>query len=157
LTSAGALDTSFNGSGQQPGAPGVAALTLSSSPNYDSIRGARALPDGHILVIGQNAKVADSDGASNIALLRLNDDAAWDASYGDAAHPGWMSLNIGGKSDSYGGPGSSAVDAGDGRILVGIGATDSNDHACIGLLRIVADRLYDSGFDAPLPMPTCPQ
>jgi hypothetical protein len=66
-------------------------------------------------------------------------------------------LNIGGKSDSYGGPGSLAVDVRDGRILVGIGATDANDHGCVGLLRIVPDRLHDSGFDAPPPMPTCPQ
>ena len=157
LTSAGTVDMTFNGNGQQSGPPGVAVLTLSSNPSNDGIRGATPLPDGYILVVGQNAKVADSDGMSNISLARLRDDAAWDASYGDTAHPGWASLNIGGKSDSYGGPGSPPVEARDGRILVAIGATDANDHACIGLLRIVPDRLLDAGFDAPTPMPTCPQ
>jgi uncharacterized delta-60 repeat protein len=157
LTSAGTVDATFNDNGQQAGAPGVAVISLSSNPEYDGILGAQALPDGHILVVGQNAKVTDDDGTFNISLLRLKDDAAWDVSFGDVEHPGWASLNIGGKSESDGRPYALAVDPRDGRIVVGIVTSDANDGGCVGLLRIVADRLLDASFDEAPAMPTCPQ
>lgn len=157
LTSAGLVDTSFNGNNQQAGVPGVATVTLSSNSDYDEILGAQPLGDGHILVVGQNAKVDASDGVFNISLLRLNDDAGWDQSFGAAAHPGWFSLNIGGQSTSDGRPFSMGVDTRNGNILVGISTSDSSGHGCVGLIRIVADRLFDGAFDAPPAMPICPQ
>ena len=157
LTSAGLVDATFNGNNQQAGAPGVATLTLSSNPDYDEILGAQPIGDGHILVVGRNAQVEDSDGVFNISLLRLNDDAGWDQSFGAAGHPGWSSLNIGGHSTSDGRPYSMSLDTRNGNILIGISTSDSNGHGCVGLIRIVADRLFDGAFEVPPAMPNCPQ
>ena len=157
LTSSGSVDETFNGNGMQAGTPGVAVLTLSPDPTYDSIQATRPLADGHILVVGQNGKVTDTDGTWNISLLRLNEDGSWDASFGDAVHPGWASVNIAGKASSYGAAESIGDDPHDARILVGIVTGDANDNACIGLLRIVPDRLIDSDFESATAMPVCPQ
>lgn len=157
LTTSGQTDVTFNGSGQQAGSPGVATFSLSGNTLYDEVLGTQPMPDGHILVVGRNAKVSDSDGTFNISLLRLNDDASWDTSFGDAAHPGWASINVGGMANSFASPGAIAVDPRNGRIVAGIGTSDSNGNNCRGLIRVVADRLFDSAFDEIPPMPNCPQ
>jgi hypothetical protein len=158
LTSSGIADMTFNSSNQQPGTPGVAVLTVSGNELYDLILGAQPLPDGHILVIGGNAAAANTDATYfNISLLRLNEDAGWDTSFGDAAHPGWASINIGGLVSSDGRAYSMALDPRNGRIVAGIGTSDSNGQGCSGLIRVIGDQLFGNAFDGTSPMPTCPQ
>ena len=157
LTASGLGDTAFNASNQQEGSPGVAVITLTQNVDYDQILGAQPLPDGHIFAIGQNGPVKSGDGTYNISLLRLSEDAGWDTSFGDAAHPGWSSITIGGLPNSDARPLSMAVDPRNGRLVSGIGTSDSNGHGCIGLIRIVADRVSADAFDVEAPMPNCPQ
>jgi uncharacterized delta-60 repeat protein len=157
LTSTGVPDVTFNGNAQQPGQPGVVVLSLSSNPDADEILGAQPLPDGHILAVGQTAKVVEAPGVFNLSLLRLNHDASWDSSFGNAAHAGWTSLSIGGKDSSDTRPESLGLDSRDGKLIVGFGTNDANDNACLGLLRVIPDRLLDASFDEVPVMPTCPQ
>jgi len=54
-------------------------------------------------------------------------------------------------------PESMSVDPRNGRIVAGIGTSDSSGKGCVGLIRVVVDRLFDSAFDEVPPMPNCPQ
>lgn len=155
LTSGGALDTSFNGSSQQPGFPGLAAPVLTDDGYFDGLVAAIPLMDGHILGIGDAGFAVDGDGATNLALVRLGDDSSYDASFGDAAHPGWASLNIGGGANGFTRARAAVSDA-DGHVFVTIGANDGNLHGCNGILRLIADRVFDDRFEAPPVAPACP-
>jgi len=150
-TAAGGPDPSFNGGGQQPGGPGWAALDIDSGSSLAGLWQAHVLPDGHLFAVGE-VGVSYINGA----LIRLNSDASYDTSYGDAAHPGWAQLNIGGTASSSTYVRALAADA-EGRVLVTLTLTDANGHFCSGLVRIVPDRLSDSGFEPAAAMPNCPQ
>jgi uncharacterized delta-60 repeat protein len=156
LTIGGALDTSFNGSSQQPGFPGLAAPPVTSGDYFDGLTAAIPLADGHILGVGDAGFAADGDGATNLALLRLSDDSSYDASFGDAAHPGWASLNIGSGVNGFTRVRVTASDVG-GHAFVAIEANDGNLHGCIGIVRLIPDRLFENRFDAPPATPACPQ
>ena len=157
ITATGAADLTFNGGSQQPGSPGVAVPVVSGNFQYDYLVAAQPLPDGHILAVGDAGYAAVSDGSTfNIALLRFNDDASFDAAFGDAVHPGWSSINIGGSANSSGVVGAFTTDSAN-RAYVAISTSDANGKNCWGLLRLIPDRLVDHGFDDIPVMPTCPQ
>ena len=144
LDSNGMIDETFNASSQQSGYPGLASLLLSSDPNTDEVIGAAPLTDGHIFAAGTAGSVGDADGPSNLALVRLNDDASYDTSFGDAAHPGWAGLNLGGPSTATTTAKAFKVDAaGRAWIAVSIGATTS----CAALVRVIPDRIFDDRFE----------
>src|ERR1700741_2548349 len=84
VTVGGALDETFNGNAQSPDFPGLASLSLGTSSYFDGLDYALPLADGHILGIGDVGPVAEGDGAYDLALVRLADDAALDAAFGDA-------------------------------------------------------------------------
>ena len=155
LTGAGAFDAAFNASGQQPGYAGFATPTVSATPE-DFLWSVLPLPDGHLFAIGESGFLADGDGATNIALLRLNSDSSYDASFGAAAHAGWTSLNVYGTADSNNHTRSVVAD-GAGFAYATIFVNDGNAQSCAGLIRVIPDRLLDSSFDAPAAAPTCPQ
>jgi uncharacterized delta-60 repeat protein len=156
VTAAGTADVMFNNNGQQPGYPGFAELIVSGDPNADYLVSAQPLPDGHILAVGNAGYVSAGDGQTDLALLRLNDDASYDASFGDTNHPGWASLNIAGTGSSNTSAQALTVDP-SGRVLIAAYlAPDIGGHYCGALLRIIPDRLFNGGFDAPLSFPACP-
>jgi hypothetical protein len=157
VTASGQSDISFNGDGQQPGYPGFAQPVVSGDSNTDYLVAAQPLPDGHIFAVGDAGQIVPTNGASNLALLRLNDDASWDASFGDPAHPGWASINIGGLVSSNNYARSIAMD-GYGRMLIAASISgDANGNGCVVLIRAIPDRISDAGFDAASPFPGCPQ
>jgi uncharacterized delta-60 repeat protein len=151
----GALDAAFNGAAQQPGYPGFAALELGAPDYFNGLSFALPLPDGHILGIGDAGQAMDGDGTVNLALVRLAEDSAYDTAFGDAAHPGWGSLNIGGTATGTTRVVATGSDAA-GRVLVAVIAGDGVGHGCSGLIRIIPDRLLDNGFDEAPAMPKCP-
>ena len=122
ITSLGTSDITFNGNNQQPGVPGIAVPVISGSDFYDNLIAAQPLPDGHIFAVGDAGYAATGDGTSDIALLRLNEDSSFDQTFGDAAHPGWSSINIGGTNMSDGIARSIVNDEGSGRVLIAIAA-----------------------------------
>jgi uncharacterized delta-60 repeat protein len=154
LTSTGELDASFNGSGQQPGYAGLAAPPVTSTGYFDGLIAAIPLADGHILGIGDAGLAVDGDGVTNLALLRLEADSSYDAAFGDATHAGWASLNIAGGSAGFTRAYAAASDT-QGHVLVTLGAIDGNLHGCTGIVRLVADRLFDSRFETTA-VPACP-
>jgi uncharacterized delta-60 repeat protein len=154
LTTDGQPDATFNPENQQSGTPGVAAWQLSDG-DHDFLTDVMPLPDGHIFVLGESGHVAAGDGDINVALVRLNDDSSFDVSFGDAAHPGWSSVNVGGTDTSSTRPYAMAADSA-GRVLVAIASQDGSNH-CVGVARIVADRLLGASFDLAASMPSCPQ
>ena len=156
LDALGQPDATFNGSSQQPGAPGVAMPYVSGDGDNDFLIDVEPLSDGHILVVGGSGFAAGGDGVSNIAFLRLNSDSSYDTSFGDTAHPGWSSINIGGAADSVAYTQAVSLDTSS-RVITGINVTDANGHYCAAVLRIVPDRLLEARFDMPPAMPTCPQ
>lgn len=156
LTTEGHEDTTFNGASQQPGIPGSAVPTVSGDGQSDFLAGTQALPDGHILVVGDAGPVSAGDGLSNVAVLRLNGDASYDSSFGDAAHPGWASINIGGTNTSAAQTRALVLDKA-GRALAGIAVYPDGDHpGCSALIRLVPDRIGSSGFENAAAFPVCP-
>lgn len=153
----GAGDSTFNGNHQQSGSPGVAVLSLRSPSTYlDEIEGTVPMLDGHLIVVGSVGYAASGDGTGNVALMRLNDDASYDSSFGQDAHPGWTALNAGGLDDSMNAPSALTTDV-SGRILIAFNGSDPAGGSCLGILRVIPDRLLDASFDAAAPLPTCPQ
>jgi uncharacterized delta-60 repeat protein len=154
ITDVGTADATFNGNSQQPGFPGLAELALegNTSNGIDGIWAAYPTPDGHIFAI------SDVDlSPSSIALIRLNDDASYDQTFGDSTHLGWAALNVGGTASSNTYTRALAADS-SGHVFVSVdAASDANGHYCVGLIRVIPDRLLESGFDTPTAMPTCPQ
>ena len=148
----GAVNLSFNDVSQQAGFPGVAQLPVTGDPVNDYLAGALPLPDGHILaygLVGANPM--------RLALIRLAPDSAFDASFGDPQHPGWGTVNVGGLTTSDNFPHGASLDAG-GHVLLAFHTNDDGTgHGCVGLVRMIPDRLLDNGFDAAQSMPTCPQ
>jgi uncharacterized delta-60 repeat protein len=154
LTSGGALDSTFNGASQQPGFPGF-AIPVVSATSDDMLWSVLPLADGHLFALGESGFVASGDGATNIALLRLNSDSSYDPSFGDAAHTGWSSLNVYGTVTSNNHARMLVPDA-SGHALATIFVNDGDTHVCAGLIRVIPDRLLDGSFDASPVMPTCP-
>jgi uncharacterized delta-60 repeat protein len=156
LDTSGQPDTTFNGAAQQFGEPGVAVLHVSDG-DHDLLTDVMPLPDGHMIVLGESGYAAPGDGVSNVAIFRLNEDASSDTGFGDASHPGWHSINVGGLEASDTRPNAMTSDSA-GRLLVGISVwRDGNDHSCIGVARVIADRLSAGDFDTAPLMPSCPQ
>jgi len=155
LTQAGTLDATFNGNAQQPGYAGFAFLPVSADATTDYLVSALPLPDGHLVVVGNAGRFVASDGQSDIAVLRLNDDASYDASFGDALHPGWASINLGGADTSNGTSQAAAIDS-RGRLFIAGRATDSAGKSCTRILRLIPDRLFEGCFDPAAPYPDCP-
>ncbi len=156
-TAAGIADTSFNSNGQQPGYPGLAAPVVSGDSSIDLLVGAQPLADGHIFAVG-DAGPADSSFVrpTNIALLRLNNDSSYDASFGDATHPGWAAVNIGVAGTSTTIANALALDT-SGRAFVSFVGTDAIGNFCTGIIRAIPDQLFADSLD-PVPLaPTCPQ
>jgi len=156
LTGDGHGDNSFNGAGQQPGIPGSAIPEVSGGAESDFLTGALPLPDGHILVVGDAGPVSSGDGQSNVAVLRLNSDASYDASFGDAAHPGWASINIGGTNASWASAKALAPDHA-GRALAAIAVNpDGGYPGCSAIVRLMTDRVASDGFEDNPAFPACP-
>lgn len=157
VTASGQPDVTFNGNGQQPGYPGFAQPVVSGDSNTDYLVAAQPLPDGHIFAVGDAGQIAPTDGTSNLALLRLNGDAGWDTDFGDPAHPGWASINLGGASGSVSYAGAVATDA-SGKILVAASVgNDINGNSCQALIRVVPDRIFDANLDPVISFPACPR
>jgi uncharacterized delta-60 repeat protein len=156
VTTSGQPDVSFNGNGQQPGYPGFAQPVVSGDANTDYLVAAQPLPDGHIFAVGDAGQIAPTDGASNLALLRLNDDSSWDASFGDPTHPGWVSINVGGTSASTNYARAIATDASGGILVAASIGNDINGNACDVLIRIVPDRIFDADMSSSASFPSCP-
>lgn len=157
FTAAGQLDPTFNPGGQTPDSPGIVTLWLSADANYNRLNAASPLADGRILVTGAAGYSTAGDGSPfNIAIARLNEDASFDTAFGSAAHPGWVSLNIGGAANSSGVAGALALDAA-GRAYVTIFTSDANGESCSGVMRLIPDRITGGdGFEPAPPMPLCP-
>jgi len=155
LTDSGALDVTFNSNGQQSGYPGFAIPTVSSNANDDYLVAVQALSDGHLFAIGNAGYITAGDGIPYLALLRLNDDSSYDIAFGDAAHLGWTSINVLGTAASTTYADALAVDT-SGRAFVTFSALDGLGHACSGVMRVIADRLFNGQFDPPVAFPTCP-
>jgi uncharacterized delta-60 repeat protein len=151
-TSQGAVDTTFNAAGQQPGAPGFAQPVVSGSANVDSLVALHALADGRIFAVG-SAQEPDTDDSADLAMLRLNADSSYDTSFGDAAHPGWASVNLGAIGE-VNGPTSLAVDA-SGRGFISVPAADATT-TCVAIVRVILDRLFANSFDNLAPPSVCP-
>ena len=154
FTPFGSLDGAFNDNAQQPGSAGFANPIVSGNSELDYLVGARALHDGHIFAVGDAAQ-SEASAITNIALLRLNDDSSYDPSFGDAAHPGWASINIGvtgasNYADTF------AIDADD-HAVVSTNVLDSANHFCPTLLRVITDRLFSDQLDTPADAAMCPQ
>jgi len=140
----GTTDVTFNPSGQQSGQPGSAMLTQFGTSGY--LLGAQSLPDGHILAVGESS-------TTSLILARLNADASFDGGYGDAATPGWSNSAFG-SANTYA---RALVMDGRGRVLVSIAlGQDFNGQGCPALVRIVADRLFDSDLENSPGSPVCP-
>jgi len=152
----GALDDSFNGDAQQPGFPGFATPFVTTSGFFNGLGALHPLTDGHIFAVGDAGFLIDGDGATNLALLRLDEDSGYDATFGDALHPGWTSINIGGTANGETRMRALAADSNQ-RTYLAIDAVDGNLHGCSGLVRIIPDRLNDSGFEGTPALPACPQ
>src|SRR5262249_1875699 len=145
-------DTGFNNANQQPGFAGVAQLPVSADFTNDYLVAALPLSDGRTFAFG-----AVGVSPARLALIRLNADSSFDASFGDPQPPGWMAINIGGlaSSDNYA---QTAALNPEGRGLLSFRTNDDGTgHGCSGLIRVVPDRLLDSQFDPAPPLPTCPQ
>ena len=156
LTGAGQPDATFNAQGQQPGVPGSAVPVVSGNSQTDFLTGTLALPDGHILVVGDAGPVLPGDGLSNIAVLRLNGDSSYDASFGDAAHPGWASINVGGANTSSADARALVLDHA-GRALAAVAFYAAADiPGCSALIRLVPDRIGSGGFENAAAFPACP-
>ncbi len=140
--SGGNVDTAFNPAGEQPGAPGYAMPVVSGQPDADYVLGAQPLPDGHIFAVGGAGLPVSPPRPTTVALLRLDDDSGYDASFGDAAHPGWAAMGLG--SDAY----TFAIDDHQ-RAYIATVATDSSAHSCAALVRIITDRLFSDSIDVP--------
>jgi len=147
ITPSGADDLSFNSDGQQSGPPGFGTLSaLSGQDNL--VVAAHPLPDGHILVIGSTH--------TGLALARLNGDASYDASFGDANHPGWWTSDFAGSFFGYEARSPTALD-GLGHLLIAtkIGR-DANGQPCPALIRLIPDRIFNDGLEADPVPDTCP-
>lgn len=155
LTSSGALDAAFNGNNQQPGSPGIAQLAVSGT-DADTLWAVLPLADGHLLALGESGTIPYAYPASNIALLRLNDDSSYDASFGDNTHVGWSSINVYGTASSINHARSLAADT-SGHAYATIFVGDGDAQFCAGVMRVLPDRLFDGIFEDPPKMPSCPQ
>jgi uncharacterized delta-60 repeat protein len=155
LTFDGALDSTFNGASQQPGFPGF-AIPVVSATSDDMLWSVLPLADGHLFALGESGFVAGGNGATNIALLRLNSDSSYDPSFGDTAHTGWSSLNVYGTVTSNNHARMLVPDA-SGHALATIFVSDGDTHVCAGLIRVIPDRLLEGSFESMPAMPTCPQ
>jgi len=156
VTAGGAIDTAFNANGQQPGYPGFAQLVVSGDMSTDYLVSAQPLADGHIFAVGNAGYVAAGDGATDLALLRLNDDAGYDMSFGDSNHPGWASLNIGATSSSNTSAQAITVDSSGRVLIVALVQGDISGHLCPALIRVIPDRVFTGDFDAQVAFPACP-
>lgn len=151
-TSQGKVDTTFNPSGQQPGAPGFAQPVVSGSPNVDSVVNLHALLDGHIFAVG-SALEPDTDDSADLALLRLNADSSYDKTFGDAIHPGWASVNLGAIGE-VNQPTDFVIDS-SGRGFISTPAGDATT-TCVAIVRIIPDRLFADSFDTTSLPSVCP-
>ncbi len=150
----GTTDNSFNGSGQQPGAPGFAALSIGNTSN-DFVVSAQTLPSGKILAAG-SVNDATNGNTANVGLVRMNADSSFDTSFGDAAHPGWASVNIG-ATGANNFTTALAIDT-SGYAFAATSTADTAGHSCPALIRIDAqnDGIFANGFETAL-APLCPQ
>jgi uncharacterized delta-60 repeat protein len=153
VTSDGSADSMFNGSQQQSGTTGFAAVPLTTATPY--LIAAQPITGGGIFAVGST----DNFGGT-MALMRLNDDSSLDAAYGDSAHPGWAAINIATGDEASApsnSPNSTALDA-DGRMLiVGYFVGTNIGGGCAGILRVITDQLFANDFSQPPAAPTCPQ
>ena len=152
LDQAGGSDPGFNNAGQQPGFAGVAQLPVSGDSTNDYLVAALPLADGHAFAFG-----AVGISPARLALIRLNADSGFDANFGDAQHPGWTTINVGGLAGSDNYAQTAELDV-EGHALLSFRTNDDGTgHGCSGLIRVVPDRLFDGQFDPAPPLPTCPQ
>jgi uncharacterized delta-60 repeat protein len=149
INAQGSIDGTFNPDGQQPGSPGNANLVMTNSANVDAVERVRALADGRIMAFG-DALEPDSTSSSDVAIIRLNSDSSFDSAFGDIAHPGWASINIGATGTSNYVRDVATDD--DGRMYV---LTNGGCFA-IAILRLFPDTLLASGFDDESLPDTCP-
>ncbi|HET9190291.1 MAG TPA: delta-60 repeat domain-containing protein [Rudaea sp.] len=156
ITASGQPDVSFNGNGQQPGYPGFAQPVVSGDANADYLVAAQPLPDGHIFAVGDAGPLSVRDGVSNLALLRMNNDASWDTDFGDPAYPGWASINLGGLTTSSSFASSIAMDHSGHMLITASVGGDVNGRSCLALIRVVPDRVFNDEFDTATPFPSCP-
>ena len=148
VTANGVTDTTFNGEQQQPGAPGFAFVP--AGQNGASALAAQPLPDGHIFEVGYFDYSGDQT-----ALLRLNNDASFDLSYGDPTTPGYASLTVGTGDSAFISPRAIATDS-RGRIYIAAFFSD-NTHSvsCLGIVRLIGDQLFSNDMESP-PALICP-
>ncbi|HEX5121755.1 MAG TPA: hypothetical protein VFV97_00815, partial [Rhodanobacteraceae bacterium] len=141
----GALDPTFNGTQQQPGFPGFADVPIQDQAGLNF---ATPTPGG-IFGVGVLDLMGDTMG-----LARLNDDASFDAAYGDPAHPGWTGLRVATEPSSYNVPYGVAKDSAGGILILAV-FSDSEIGWCNGIVRIIPDDLFNAGLDPP-PARVCP-
>jgi uncharacterized delta-60 repeat protein len=148
----GTLDSSFNSAEQQPGIPGFVSLAITENDS-DGIADAFPLADDRSFVVGNGSESSGSSISEFIVAGRLNDDASFDAGFGDADHAGWAQIVVG--SNTIGSSmGVATLDA-VGRVLVSTSVSDDASNACVALLRFIPDQLFSGAFDETAPL-ACP-
>lgn len=145
----GSLDATFNGTGEQPGFPGFATVPLQGYVPYLI---AAAPVEDRIFAIG-GLDFTDPNG-STLLLARFNGDASFDATYGDAAHPGWTGVRLDDGDSSYNDADGLTTDPA-GRIFVVAFFYGDTVGRCNGIVRIIPDDLFNDGLDPP-PARVCP-
>ena len=140
VTAGGTADTTFNPSGQQPGAPGFAAPNIGTTAN-DFVVSAKPIAGGQILAVG--SVVAGT--STNLAVLHLNANSSFDTRYGDAAHPGWSSINVGVPTSPN--IASALATNSSGLAYIVTTATDTAGNTCPTIVRLETDDLFADGFE----------
>jgi uncharacterized delta-60 repeat protein len=154
ISSGGSADTTFNPSSQQPGMPGLAEISLRDGTTGGLVA-ARPVGDGHVFGVGF-VPVDASESSTRVVLVRLAEDAAFDPSFGDPAHPGWAEIEIGSSPSITSYPRGLTADRQD-RILIAADTAGDAGHAgCVAILRVIPDALFDGSFDPVPASPDCP-
>ena len=154
ISSGGSADTTFNPSSQQPGMPGLAEISLLGGTTGGLVA-ARPVGDGHVFGVGF-VPVDASESSTRVVLVRLAEDAAFDPSFGDPAHPGWAEIEIGSSPSITSYPRGLTADRQD-RILIAADTAGDAGHAgCVAILRVIPDALFDGSFDPVPASPDCP-
>jgi uncharacterized delta-60 repeat protein len=154
ISHSGSADTTFNPANQQPDVQGLAEVSLLDGETGGLVA-ARPVADGHILGIGFVPDDAN-ESSTHLALVRLAEDAAFDPSFGDSAHPGWSVIAIGSSRSTTSYPRASTADGRD-RILIAADiAGGAGQAGCVAILRVIPDALFDGSFDLLPAAPDCP-